>query len=54
MQVKNLRTRVGGPKYIIKNINIWHNTKKLENIQKLWESVLTKFILCKNGVSGRD
>ena len=28
-----------------KHFNIWHNTKKLENIQKLWESVQTKFIL---------
>ena len=37
MQVENLRTRVGGPKYIIKNILIFDITQR--KYKKLWESV---------------
>ena len=35
MWVENLGAWVDGRKYF----NIWHNTKKVENTEKLWESV---------------
>ena len=46
------KSRVDRPKYLPKFSYIWRNT--LENIQKWWESVKTKFILWKNEVSDRN
>ena len=35
IRVENLGARVDGPKHLPKYFDIWHNTKKLENVLKV-------------------